>query len=457
MSVASDHLELAGGKERRAIAPPRETQLTLFQREMLLWEVSHPYNAAHVLAVSGPADVEGFRHAIEETCREAGIGELVIDRRRKRLSYEPLRSVEVRAASGGAAPESVVAQIVNDGMNTPFPDAPHYPIRWSVVSADDGASHHLILLYHHVASDAHGIEALLGSILPRYLAAAAGADDRPLTTSAPGLAEWFLDQAGSAGVVRSVLRATAMTHRMRRSHQMSETTGGDGRTQFVALRAAPKTLERLTRACRRRGVGVNDSFMAALACAIAERTPERQSAKRRRKIAVGTVLSERRRSAMELRNYFGVCLSDMLALLDRPDAGLDDVLIQVSEQTRRQKSDRAYAAALSRIRYMNIRYLWPLARIPNHRRSYRAMFPICAGVSTMIVNERRFGEAARRVHRYYRVCPPGPMSPIVLAPTAFAGELELCLTYRVACQTHRGAEELLGAVMSNLSAIASAG
>lgn len=454
MSVAPHHPEVQRRPEQRTIAPPSESRLTLFQREMLLWEVSHPYNAAHVLRISGPGSVAGLRQAIEDTCREAGIGELSIDRRKQSLRYEPLKSIDIRTVAVGASPESAVASIVNEGMNTPFPDRPHYPIRWTVVPERDGGAHHLILLYHHVASDAHGIEALLGAILPRYLGTTSAVDVRRLKPTSAGLAEWFVGQARQAGVVRSLLRATAMTFRMRQSHQLPDDEAEDSRTQFALRQAAPGLLERLSRACERRGVGINDAFMAAAARAIADETADRHLNGRRRKIAVGTVLSERRRASLDLGDYFGVCLSDMLALLDRPDAGIDEVLEQVVEQTRRQKADRAYAAALSIIRYMNIRYLWPLARIRNHRLSYRRVFPLAAGVSTMFVSAARFGEASRRVLRYYRVCPPGPMAPIVLAPTSFSGELELCLTYRVASQTPATAERILAGVVANLDAIA---
>jgi hypothetical protein len=305
-----------------------------------------------------------------------------------------------------------------------------------------------------VASDAHGIEALLCAILPRYLGMSGGASEGPLTTAAPGLPEWFVGEARRAGVVRSLARATAMTLRMRKSHQMADDEAEESRTQFCVRRAPQELLARLTSACGRRGAGVNDAFMAALACAIAERTAGRQIHGQRHKIAVGTVLSERRRVPLDLRNYFGVCLSDMLALVERPDAGTADVLLQVAEQTRRQKGDRAYAAALSIIRFMNIRYLWPIVRIPNNRHGCRRVFPICSGVSTMFVNAERFGESARRLLRYYRVCPPGPMAPIVLAPTSIGGALELCLTYRVASQTAPEAEGMLGSVVSNLEAIA---
>lgn len=454
MSVAPHHPEVQRRPEQRTIAPPSETRLTLFQREMLLWEVSHPYNAAHVLRISGSGSVEDLRQAIEETCLEAGIGELSIDRKNRSLKYHPLKSVDIRTAPVGAHPETAIAAIIDEGMNTPFPDRPHYPIHWAMVPERDGGSHHLILLYHHVASDAHGIEALLGAILPRYLGTASAVDAGRLTPTSPMLADWFVDHARQAGVVRSLLRATAMTIRMRQSHQMPDDEAEDSRTRYVLERTPSGTLERLSRACERRRVGINDAFMAATACAIAEATSDRHLQGHRRKIAIGTVLSERRRASFDLDDYFGVCLSDMLALLDRPDAGIDEVLAQVVEQTRPQKADRAYAAALSMIRYMNIRYLWPMVRIRNHRLSYRRVFPIAAGVSTMFVSAAKFGEASRRVLRYYRVCPPGPMAPIVLAPTSFGGELELCLTYRIASQTRESAEHMLGAIVANLESIA---
>jgi hypothetical protein len=104
-----------------------------------------------------------------------------------------------------------------------------------------------------------------------------------------------------------------------------------------------------------------------------------------------------------------------------------------------------------------IRQIWPILDIPNHRRSYRKLIPICGGVSTFRVERSLFGAARSRIHRYLRVCPCGPAAPLALAPTVFEGRVELSLVYRESCINAGAAQALLDGVCKQLLALLEGG
>jgi hypothetical protein len=168
---------------------------------------------------------------------------------------------------------------------------------------------------------------------------------------------------------------------------------------------------------------------------------------------MGTIASTRKRDAADLTACFGVNLSDAVVLLDSPDVPMDNLLTEIAAQNRALKTAPGTQAAASAVQGFFIRNIWPLLDIPNHRRSYRKLLPLCGGVSTYIVDASRFGVAARAITRYLRACPAGPALPIVLGPTVFAGRLELSLVYRLSCLPPEKAEDLLDGVCERLAQI----
>ena len=139
-----------------------------------------------------------------------------------------------------------------------------------------------------------------------------------------------------------------------------------------------------------------------------------------------------------------------MILIDRPDENLDELVRQVSRSTHGLRSGRSDAISLSSIGNFFVDYVWPLLDVPNHRRSYRKIVPICGSVSSVRVTEEVLGPAAPSVERYVRACPVGPVTPIVLAPTMCRDELELTLTCRMATYSRETAERILSEVIDSL-------
>ncbi len=425
---------------RECIAAPAVTcPLTSFQRAMLTWERLHPYNAVHALCLRATPDIDRLAAAIRAVGTRVGIGELEVAPDERSLRYAPLRAVNV--ASGVE-----LAAAAEAGLNAAFDTRPGSPFLWSVAGAADGAAHWLVLAYRHVAADAHAIQAFLAAVVNEYLALAA--PPAPLTIEAPPAALALDPPLGAARLAAGLWRTLRVFRRMKRAHKMPDERDQGDATGVVLRRASAGLIDRLRARCRAAPAGLNDVLLAAFGAAIAARTPDRHTSRRRRKIALGSVMNLRRAAAAELSDYFGVCLGDMLVLLDEPDAGMDVLVPAVARQTRARKAQARAGVAASSTFF--VRRVWPLFFIPHTRRSYRKLLPFCGGVSTFVAAPQRFGPAEAYIQRYVRACPCGPATPLLLGPTVWGDQLELSLVHRHSCMRADAAAALLADVEARL-------
>lgn len=423
--------------------PPAGWKLNQMQQSMLMWEEIHPYNAAHVVRLSGPSDPARLRDAIERTVRAAGIGELAVNPETQTFHYLPLQHLQLETLPPADRAEEVLACLLNRQMNAPFPEEPCHPIRWFAFDEAAGDGHYVGLAYRHLASDARGIECLLSCVLQSYVGGSTVEPAR-IPRPDPSIAESAAQRPRRPGAgLKQIAQGLAAYFRFRHVHKMPDEAALGDETALVQQSLPEGVFGRLSAACRDRGAGINDAFLAALASALAARTPHRRKRRRRHGIALGTIASTRNLIPADVSRYFGICLSDVVVMLDQPDIPASDLLAQVAEQMRHTKADLRPDSGISGLQRFFVRSIWPILDIPHHRRSYRKLLPICAGVSTFVVNAGRFGSAAPRIGRYLRACPPGPALPLVLAPTIFAGQVELTLVYRTSCLRAAEAEDLL--------------
>lgn len=431
----------------------KRIRLNYFQRRMLRWEAIHPYNAVHAVRTAGPARLDALRKAITAVCAEAGIGQAKVRRSRGCLEYTPLtQPAEIKVVHSQNA-EQELASILTEQINTPFAGAASHPLRWTVLQHRDGAAHDVIVCYRHVVADAAPICVLLAAVLRRYFDPGDGRTPPALTALAPADLRWLERPVRRHGGLRSVWRAARVFRQVHYAHRLKENKPRTNSTRVIVRPVEGLSLATLRQACRARRVNLSDAFMAALAAGIAEKTSQKNTRGRRRQLALGGVVSFRRHVRDTDDTYFGVALGDYVVLIEDPDLPLDKLVLQVAAQRRRQTpkqhtAESAACLALSRL-------LWPVFFKPNRRKTYRKVFPVCAGVSPFEVNLRTFGQTAGRIQRYVRASPPGPATPIVLAPTGFGDRLELALIHRPIDRGVGPAEGLLELVIANLRAFTS--
>ncbi len=411
---------------------------------MLLWERLHPYNAVHALRILGPSRPQRLAAAIEAVERAAGIGALEIDRSARACRYVPAAAPRVKAGVCDEVGEQTPTGLLAAGLNASFAGRPQTPFRWTLLEEAGGGAHWVALAYRHVAADAHGAQALLAAVLQH----GRGGGEAPLLrVDGPRR-----QRVSLRARLEALARFARTFRRLRCAHKMDEDRQGDDRTECAVRTAAPGLLRELRAANRRRGAGLNDACLAALAATVAERSPDRHTSRRRRKLALGTVISRRTRGTSAGEVWLGPALRDLVVVVDRPDAPLAEVLAQISAQTRAARGLPDPGDFDPRL--FLIERAWPLLGLRHHRRTYRKVFPVCAGVTSFNVHAGWFGPAGVGVDRYVRASPPGPVVPIALAPTALGDRLELALVYRRATLTPAAAADVLAGVHDRLALLA---
>jgi len=434
-------------------AAAHDLPLNRFQQTMLFWEQVHPYNAGHAVRLCGPADVPSLQEAVRDVCRQSGLGLMRVDPVGCRCSYEPTDDIALDEISAAGDVDQALADLFRRQLNERFPPEPHHPIRWTVLREAADAAHWLVLVYHHVAADASAIELLISAVLKRYFQQGSLSDPLPQVWM-DGAAEYLSQPVVRSELIRAWINMGHLHRRLKLAFRMPDDPQCDDQTAVHVRSARPDLWPALASACRARGVGVNDACMAALAVALAQRTPRRQQAWLRKRLPIATIASGRRDWPELLSNLFSVCLIDWVVCVDHPDAGVFKVLDAIAANTRSLKASPAAADAMSAVRLFFIRRLWSLLGIKNRRQSYSRSFPVAGGVSTMVVHSERFAGLKEKITRYVRVGPPGPAVPIVLSPTVYDGRLEICIVHRLATMQPEAAKDLAGGVIEQLEHIA---
>src|SRR5262245_18212125 len=94
-------------------------KLNCFQRKMLHWDRTHPFNAVHCVRLAGRARPEQLRDAAWTPCREIGIGELRV--KRTWICYETLQSIPLVTVPGGDRADATMLRLISEEINLPFP------------------------------------------------------------------------------------------------------------------------------------------------------------------------------------------------------------------------------------------------------------------------------------------------------------------------------------------------
>jgi hypothetical protein len=430
-------------------APAARVPLNPFQTAMLLWEDSHPYNAAHVVRVRGPADVAAWRRAVEAAAGRAGLGRLVIDRARASCSLEPAGPIEVRTIERGKAPAvEALWEAVRADMNAPFPGGPHHPVRWSIVDDSGSGSHYLAAVYRHVAADATSMGAIIGDAVRAHAGLGPRAAGAAVLDAGAGAA-----RAAPRGRLRALARAARVYFRLRRAHRMRLRKDAGEDTGFIVVDPAGGLLRRLSAAAKERGATVNDAFLAALASALAAATPERRARPARRALGIGIAAALRAEPDRDGDLPPGVRVGQAVIVIGEPDEPRLDVLLErVAALARAEKDGGAFTAtpwsllALSRLKR------W----LPRQgaRAWYRKVYPIAAGISNVRWRADAFGGERGGVLAHHRILPPGPALPLAVAPTTLGESLTFSFSHHLGSLAEDEVKTIAAAFVARLEALA---
>jgi hypothetical protein len=435
----------AWGERIRGRLPGR---LNLFQAAMLEWRDHHPYNAVHAARLARPLDRAALVAAIERELTGAGLVGLAIDRARGRYVWRGTPSPVVLET---VAPDGdwthVLGAVFERHLNTPFPrDGAIEPFRFFAL--DDGDGFFLGLAYDHFIAGGDSIVALLEAIAARYVGSRT--ESPALRLYPPTHARLFARHPWH--FLRGLARFPALAASCRRTIRPRYRDIADGYNAFRFFPVGHDDYLALRRSARCWGVTLNDALMALLLAVQHDAMPARDMKKRRRELAVASIVNLRSAHGDDAHRTFGQYLGSFRVSHAMPaGATLADVAADVHRATTRVKRERIYLATLFAMAVDR-----QIGRLQTERQRmgiYAKNYPVGAGVSSLDV-DALWHDAASKPPLYVRGVPTGPLSPIVAAVTTCGERMCIGLSFRTTALSRDDAEAVGRGIVTRIHALA---
>jgi len=407
-------------------------RLNLFQRAILRWRELYPYTAVHVVAVSRPLVKAQLQDQIRRELERAGLTDLVLD-----ADHGQLRSgggpavVALRILQGGADPVRVVTTEIEAELNAPFArDGRLNPFRFFAV--DRGESFYLGLVYDHFIAGGDSILLLLKRIVDRY---GAGETAEPAASSpavkAPAYRSLVLHNP--VRFAWAMLRLPGLIASSLRCFRPRFAPGDNSYNAVTSFCIGSQDVTYLLQASKAWGVTLNDLLLASLLLALSPLAAERTQARRRRELAVASIVNIRQDLPPSAGDAFAPFLASFHVSHTVP-AGitLRELAQAVHAQTARIKRDKLYLQSLATLGLSGL--MWPFLSAERRQRFFSKYHPVWGGISTLNVGalwERASPRSAPPVE-YLRAGSTGPVCPVAFVVTSVGDVLNVVVSYRTA-------------------------
>ena len=396
---------------------------------MRQWTALAPYNAGHVMRVSGAPDLKRWRAALSAILKTLGITQAI-----------PLESSALEFDSK-----------VIEELNRPFISAT-LPLRAFVI-ADERDSHLLGVIYDHWFADSPSLRAFMQRVFAHYRGS--GESLRPLRIA--GDAEDPLPHSGFGGFV-SCVRNYLRHRRAYRVHLRDPLDFGAG---FFSTRFPDGIVDHIRTFAKKHGATVNDVFLAASSQVLGEFTAELRKSEpspraNRHRIAIATAVDLKPLSVGNLDDVLGLFVGYFTIVHDHPEIrSLPELVAATARETSASKSA---AHALEFTFSLRIaRRIWDWSSQPRFKAQlFPKGLPFLAGISNVNLTgswadqgTTSSGDEAM-VLDYFRISPVGPLVPLVFTFTTIRNRLSLCVTYRTTAFFQSQAEEIASELMERL-------
>ena len=450
-----------------ASVPPIRVCLNAFQLLMRRWSKMHPYNAGQVMEISGPADVERWRQAVQAVLAEMQLGVPRFEKDDHLANFgAPAGAVIEETAEGLAA-------FFCGELNRAFQTGDS-PIRFCIVpkTAGEGAeasAHYFAAVYDHWIADSRAMRELMHRIFERYRCPNATARLPALTLDAPRFKPLFRHHVGLLTRWTALRESSKNVWRHRQGFRVNIRNPLDFESHLHVRQLPEGLIERVHRYAKGRQASVNDLFIAVLAQTMGAFTHQQRSRRRRRRmhfprtqIGIGTIVDIRDAASEPLDRVFNLYLSSYTVVLDDPEnVPLEDVLARTSKTTSKLK--KSFATVKSIWAMATARRFWDYSRSARYRSlMLHKMVPVVAGISNVNMtgtwaDAEHAGttEDGPQVLDYFRISPTGPLLPLVFTLTTIGTRLSLCVTYRTTAFRDQEAKELADDFIQRLQAIGS--
>ncbi len=289
----------------------------------------------------------------------------------------------------------------------------------------------MALVYDHFIAAGDAIALLMKSVVDDYSHAEAGTRPAPRSRLTPPLYRRLLLRH-PVSVLRAMARMPSFIGRSRRSIRPPRSSQRNAHDALSYLRVESADVAGLLRAASAWGVTLNDLLLASLLLALAPLAPEHAGGRRRRELAVASIVNIRR----DLPAEATAALGPFLASFDVSHAvpagiGLRQLAQDVHAEADRIKRQRLYLQPLAGLGVSGL--MWPFLSPGQRERFFSKYHPVWGGVSMLNVNAiwEQAGSAAAAPADYLRAISTGPACPLVLAVTAVRDVLHVGISFRV--------------------------
>jgi hypothetical protein len=400
------------------------SSLNVFQRLARQWDVLHPYNAAQILKIQGTPNPQAIQDAWHDALNDLGLGRVRLDR--NAYSYEILNGEASLYGVRVVKPGLSLDDFISEQLNKPFDNPSEPPFR-PFILAENGF-YYAGVVYSHWIADSVSIRIVLREWFVR-LFDPTKARREPVRLPEGSYRRFFdLYRAGTA-VGHGFLTATRWASSLRRARRVEPRQGHDLSVRWTHRATPPGWIDQLHAAAHSRGATLNDMFLAGIA-RVADAFVPLQIRRRRRGLALGSIVDLRPYTPGELDDVFGLYLG-FTNVVCRPFDLRDPsrLLHSISVQSAQQKSKGIPQASALRMLagVISGQMIHPDKQV----HFYQKHIPLAGGISNVNMNR----SWATVYHPsplldYIRVSPTGPMMPLVFATTTLGENFHFSLTFR---------------------------
>lgn len=383
-------------------------RMNYFQRLIRHWDRIHPYNAAQVMRLSIPCDLEGAQEAWDSTLRDLGLGSVEI--RGSQYRHLPGQS-EVFLLEAGREVDAYISRQLNVCFE---PD--QCPFRPFIQSA--GREIVAGIVYHHWVADSVSVRVLMREWFVRM----AGCGERRREHLA------MLPDDSASRSTESIRSAIRLLCAMKRTRRLPRKACLDLEVEHRLLHLPDDTAQALRDTGHMLGVKVSDLMLCTLTELCNKYLPAAHP--HRPDLAIGCIRDTR--TAADGNDAFGAALAFTPVLC--PDALIGDrtaLLTHIAKQTARHRQGgvgRAGASAAVGTRLAILAL--GLVRRRHVMEFIRKRMCFSAGLSNVDLTQTWVTQHRPVLAEYYRVSPTGPALPLVITPTTAGRQFNISLTWR---------------------------
>jgi hypothetical protein len=402
-------------------------KLNIFQRTMLQWNDTHPYNAVHAVRVPAALELERLRQVINRTVEGRGLTALTLNRDQGTYQYHggpALCDLHLLVDEGGGKP-ALIAEIERQ-LNTAFVPGDHFkPFRFFV--APEAGGFWCGLTYFHAVADGESFVLLMKEIIETYLGGKSAVPALPANLYPPNYDNLLRHQP--ALLARKLFTAPALVNAMRTSCRPPYRNGQPTSNGFTLCSLGSGDVRRLKAAAKSWGVTLNDLFLGLLMKSLGLLASERTLAARRRRISVGCIVNTRKALGLEGRHLFGLFLGSFVVTHEVPEQILlRELAADVHCQTEGIKRHNLYVGAP--VEMACARFMLSLLSAERGKKLYQKYYPLWGGITNLNLNLLWNQKSADRQIDYVRAVSTSPATPLVLSLTTVGNIMNLGFTYR---------------------------